>query len=97
MIIVLGSVLVKDGRIDEALEISQQHVERSRNEPGCIAHGVYLDSENSQRLVFVEKWSYQASLSQHFKESKSIEFVKNLEDFVSQAPEMSIYDTTQLK
>jgi len=51
MIIVLGSAIVKDGRIDEALKISQQHVNRSRNEPGCIAHGVHLNFENPQRLV----------------------------------------------
>ena len=29
MIIVLGSAVIKDGCIEEALEISQQHVERS--------------------------------------------------------------------
>ena len=97
MIIVLGSVIVKDGCIAEALKISQQHVDRSRNEPGCIAHGVHLDSENSQRLVFVEKWSDQATLSQHFKEPTSIEFVKKLKEIVTNTPEMSIYDATQLK
>ena len=97
MIIVLGSVIVKDGCIDEALKISQQHVERSRNEPGCITHGVHLDSENSQRLVFVEKWSDQASLTQHFKEPTSIEFVKQLKEIVANTPEMSIFDATQLK
>ncbi len=97
MIIVLGSVIVKDGRIDEALEISQQHVNRSRNEPGCIAHGVHLDFENSQRLVFVEKWSDQVSLSQHFKEPTSIAFVKEIKEIVTHSPEITIYDATQLK
>lgn len=97
MIIVLGSAVIKDGCIEEALEISQQHVERSREEPGCIAHGVHIDAENLQRLVFVEKWSDQAALSQHFKVAKSIEFVKALKDIVAQTPEMSIYDATQIK
>ena len=97
MIIVLGSVIVKDCCIDESLKISQQHVNRSRNEPGCIAHAVHLDSENSQCLVFVEKWSDQASLNQHFKEPTSIEFVKKLKEIVTNTPEMSIYDATQLK
>ena len=97
MIIVLGSVIVKDGRIDEALEISQQHVNRSRNEPGCIAHGVHLDVENSQRLVFVEKWSDQVSLTQHFKEPTSIAFVKEIKEIVTHSPEITIYDATQLK
>lgn len=97
MIIVLGNVIVKEGRLDEALEISQQHVNRSRNEPGCIAHGVHLDSENSQCLVFVEKWSDQLSLSQHFKEPTSIAFVKDIKELVTHSPEMTIFDATQLK
>lgn len=97
MIIVLGSVVVKDGCIDEALTISQQHVNRSRSESGCIAHGVHLDSENSLRLVFVEKWSDQASLSQHFKEPASIDFVHRLKEISAHEPDISIYDTIQLK
>ena len=97
MIIVLGSVIVKQGGIDEALEISQQHVNRSRCEPGCIAHDVHLDPEDPQRLVFVEKWSDQASLSQHFKKATSLEFVEKIRELVTKAPEMAVYDATQLQ
>lgn len=97
MVIVLGSIIVKEGRVEEALKISQQHVNRSRNEPGCIAHDVHIDSENPQRLVFVEKWSDHASLSLHFKESTSIEFVNKIKEIVTHSPEMTIYDATQLQ
>lgn len=96
MIIVLGSVIVKQGCVDEALEISQQHVNRSRREAGCIAHDVCLDPEDPQRLVFVEKWSDHASLSRHFKESTSLEFVEKIKELVTKAPEMAVYDATQL-
>ena len=50
VIIVIGSIVVKAGSVDDALKVSQQHVSRSRSEPGCIAHGVHIDSENPQRL-----------------------------------------------
>lgn len=97
MIIVLGSVIVKDGIIKEALRVSQQHVEHSRTEPGCIMHSVNIDSENPQRLVFVEKWLNHASLEQHFAQPTSIQFVKSLTQLVAQPPEMSIFDATQMK
>jgi len=97
MIIVIGSIVVKEGCVDKALKISQQHVDHSRSEDGCIMHGVHIDSENSQRLVFVEEWKDQASLSQHFVEPTSIEFVKKIEALVVKAPEMAVYDATQLK
>ena len=96
MIIVLGSIIVKEGCVEKALKISQQHVNRSRGEPGCIAHDVHIDSENSQRLVFVEKWSDQASLTQHFKEATSISFVNKIKEVVTNQPEMAVYDATQL-
>jgi hypothetical protein len=54
MIIVLGSVVVREGRVNEALSLSQEHVARSRAEPGCIAHAVHQDAENPLRLVFIE-------------------------------------------
>jgi ketosteroid isomerase-like protein len=63
MIIVLGSVVAHEGRRDEALALSEEHVARSRTEPGCIAHaaerlprvdndcrGLYKRSAASTRL-----------------------------------------------
>lgn len=97
MIIVLGNILVKRDKVDEALAVSQQHVHRSRGESGCIAHAVHIDSEDSQRLVFVEKWRDQESLSAHFKQPDSIEFVKALESLVVETPQMSIYEANQTK
>ena len=66
MIIVLGGVSIKEGRLVEALQISRAHVARSRLEPGCIEHGVHQDAENPGRLVFVERWESMASLQTHF-------------------------------
>ena len=40
MIIVLGSVVVRDGEFEKALVLSQEHVARSRREPGCVVGGL---------------------------------------------------------
>ncbi len=45
MIIVLGHVTVRPEPFDEVLRLSLQRVERSRAEPGCIAHAVHRDAE----------------------------------------------------
>jgi quinol monooxygenase YgiN len=96
MILVLGNVVVQDGRIAEALRISLEHVARSRAEPGCIAHAVHQDTENPQRLVFVEQWSDQAALAQHFTIPASRQFVRALGQLAAQPPAMSIYEAEQL-
>ena len=97
MILVLGSVVVQDGRVDEALRVSLEHVHRSRAEPGCVSHAVYRDAENSQRLVFVEQWSDQAALAEHFKVPASRQFVKALGALAAQPPAMTIYAAEQLQ
>ncbi len=56
MILVTGSILARKDTVDELLELSLEHVRRSRLEPGCLSHAVHRDAEEPLRLVFVETW-----------------------------------------
>jgi quinol monooxygenase YgiN len=96
MIIVIGSVLVREGRMDTALEEAQQHVQRSRTEPGCVSHAVHRDVENPQRLVFVEEWSDMATLQQHFQVPASRAFAKALQALSDEAPRMTLYESRRV-
>ena len=78
MVIVLASVRLKPGQVDDALALSRQHVARSRAEPGCLSHDVHRDSEDAQRIVFVERWADRAALAAHFQVPASRHFVKAL-------------------
>ncbi|WP_457389228.1 putative quinol monooxygenase [Roseateles sp. P5_E1] len=60
MILVLGHITAHPEHFEEVLQLSRQHVERSRAEPGCLVHAVHRDTENPLRLVFVEQWSDMA-------------------------------------
>ena len=91
MVIVWGSVIAAEGRLDELLEISLEHVRRSRREPGCIAHGAYVDTERGSRVVFFEKWESEAALRRHFAVPESGEFVRRAAALAEGAPEIEIY------
>jgi quinol monooxygenase YgiN len=97
MIVVIGSVTAQAGRLPEALTLSRQHVARSRAEPGCISHAVHHDSENAQRLVFVEEWSDRAALAQHFRVPESRAFVKALAALATEPPQIKIYEATPVQ
>ena len=97
MIIVLGSVVAQDGRITEVLSLSQEHVARSRAEPGCIAHAVHLDTENPLRLVFIEQWTSQAALWGHFKVPESRTFAKALAALAQEAPSIAMYEAAPIQ
>jgi quinol monooxygenase YgiN len=95
-VLVIGSVVVQPGRLREAIALSQEHVKRSRTEPGCKSHAVHQDTENPDRLVFVEHWSDQAALAQHFKVPASREFVRALSALAVGVPSMAIYEAAEL-
>ncbi len=92
MVIVLGSVVTREGCVDEALALSREHVARSRQEPGCLSHAVYLDPEHPRRLVFVEEWADQRSLWQHFVVPASRAFVESLTGLAAEPPSMKLFE-----
>ncbi len=96
MILVLGSVTVKSGQLAQALTLSQVHVKHSRAEHGCVWHSVNLDSENPDRLVFVEKWTNQDALLAHFESSTSVAFSKAIGELASIPPTIEVYAATQV-
>lgn len=96
MIVVLGSVLVMEGKVPAALAASLEHVHRSRLEPGCIEHGVNIDAEAPHRLVFVERWSSMEALKMHFAVPGSRAFVKAIAALASGPASMSIYEANEV-
>jgi len=97
MIIVLGSVTTSQGHLVEALALSHEHVARSRGEPGCLSHAVHQDTENPQRLVFVEQWSDQAALTRHFQVPASRAFVKALSALAIDPPKLEMYEVAKIE
>lgn len=96
MIVVLGSIVARDGCVPQVLALSHEHVNRSRAEPGCIAHAVHRDEENPLRLVFVEQWASQEALWEHFKVPASRSFAKSVAALASEVPSLAIYEATPI-
>lgn len=97
IILVTGSVTARPGNFDDALRLSTEHVSRSRTEPGCLAHAVYRDTENPDRLVFVEQWESMDALRAHFAVPDTRDFAKALAALSAGAPDLQIYDATERK
>ncbi len=96
MIIVTGKILARPQSAGVVRAISLEHVKRSRKEPGCIAHDVSVDAENSNRFIFVELWADKESLARHFALESSKGFVAALADKVAAAPEIRIFGTNEM-
>lgn len=96
MIIVTGTVLARDGYLDDVLSLAMAHVRRSRTEPGCISHAVYRDLDEPLRLQFVERWTDMAALKVHFAVPASGETVRAMAALCTERPSMQIYEANEV-
>ncbi|MEM7612679.1 MAG: putative quinol monooxygenase [Pseudomonadota bacterium] len=96
MIIIWGSVNTTHENRDAALALSHEHVRRSREEPGCLSHGAYVDSEDPNRIVFFEQWQDMDAVQVHFKVPASGAFVAALGKLATAPPTLELYDATPL-
>lgn len=97
MIIVTGSITAREGRFDEALALSREHVARSRGEPGCLSHAVHLDADHPRRLVFFEEWSDMAALQEHFAVPASRAFAQGVAALAEEPPRLKLYEAVELR
>ncbi len=97
MILVTGSILAREDTIDRLLELSLEHVQRSRQEPGCLSHAVHRDAEEPLRLVFVETWESRQALAVHFHVPASRAFVAAVAKLAAGPPTLSVYDATPIE
>jgi len=96
MIIITGHVLTNTENRDAIEAECVLHSQRSRDEPGCIAHNVHGDCEQPDRLVFVEKWQDRAALLVHFALPESSAFVRVISMLSTERPEMQIYEADEI-
>ncbi|MBX7222992.1 MAG: antibiotic biosynthesis monooxygenase [Blastocatellia bacterium] len=96
MLVVTGSVVAKPDHFEELFALSQEHVTRSRTEPGCLSHAVYRDPENPLRLVFVEEWADRMALLVHFGVQGSRDFAKSIKGMAAEPPELNVYEAERV-
>ncbi|NNC71390.1 MAG: antibiotic biosynthesis monooxygenase [Sphingomonadaceae bacterium] len=97
MIIVIGSAVAAPECAREVRERSLEHVQRSREEAGCIAHNVSVDCENPARFVFVEYWENMGALIAHFALEDSQAFVRDLRKLLAEDPVIEIFNAEQIE
>lgn len=94
MIIVTGSITASEATFDELLTLSLEHVRRSREEPGCLSHGVSRDVENPLRLVFFEQWSDMAAVKVHFGVTAAGDFARTAVALAEVPPTLELFEAS---
>jgi quinol monooxygenase YgiN len=96
VIIITGSILASEDSLEELRRLSVEHVVRSRQEPGCLSHGVHQDVENPLRLVFFERWANMDAVRAHFAVPESGAFVKRAGELAESTSDLELYQASPI-
>jgi quinol monooxygenase YgiN len=96
MIIVTGAVRARPETFEQVRELALQHVRRSREEPGCVSHDVYVDAENPLTLTFFERWADLDSLRRHFQVPASNAFMREIRKLADGGTAMQVYEVAEV-
>lgn len=80
-IVVLAKVYPKNGCKDSIIEISEELIEKTREEDGNIDYQLLMSS-NDDILTFVEKWKTLDDLKKHMASPHFQAFGEETKDFV---------------
>lgn len=65
MLKVIAEDFIKPEAIDLVLPLYQELVEKTKQEPLCIAYDLFIDQKDSGHFIFIEEWPDQAALDTH--------------------------------
>jgi quinol monooxygenase YgiN len=95
MIVVAGYVIASQENRAEMLRIGLEHVQRSRLEPGCVEHGIYVDAEDPMKLHFFERWADLGAIKAHFAVPESRAFAKAIRSLAADPGKMHVLEATR--
>ncbi|MBI1261977.1 MAG: hypothetical protein GC184_09650 [Rhizobiales bacterium] len=92
MIVVTGTVEVGEGSRDQAMALAVEVAQATRQEPGCISYGFYVDIENPQCFRIYEEWESEEALTRHFTMPHMVRFAEGMSDIDVSAMDISKFE-----
>lgn len=65
MLKVIAEDFIHTDRLEEVTPLYRELVEKTKQEPLCIAYDLFVDQKDPGHFVFIEEWPDQAALDAH--------------------------------
>lgn len=65
MLKVIAQDFIRPESIELVLPLYRDLVEKTRQEPACIAYDLFIDQKDPGHFVFIEEWPDRAALDAH--------------------------------
>ncbi len=91
MIIVTAKITTKPGERDKIISKSQDLIDSSRLDPGCISYNLYASTEDDNTLVMLEQWENPEVLESHMQTKHFKAFGAATENILAEEMDISVY------
>ena len=95
MIIVTATINTKPGERDKIISKSQDVIESTRLESGCISYELFASTEDDDVLMMFEKWESKEALELHKQTDHYNAFGQIIGNLIAKEIEVRIYFTEE--
>jgi len=86
-----AKVYIKPEKVESFLTATQELIEKSRAEEGCISYTLFQNPTDETSFLFFEEWRNQAAIDYHFETEHFINFGRMLDEYASVPPVITIF------
>lgn len=91
MIVIAGTVKVREDRREQAVAAALRLAEATRREPGCIDYRFSSDLADPTVFLIFEEWESEEALAKHFRTEHLQAFRAEMPGLVAEAPAIRRY------
>ena len=96
MIIVTATITAKPDERDNIILKSQNLIESTRLESGCISYNLYKSTENDDILLMHEQWENLETLETHMQTEHFKAFGAAIEDILARKLDIAVYSADKI-
>jgi quinol monooxygenase YgiN len=91
MIVIAGTIPVKQEKRDEAARVAAEVARATRREEGCLSYCFYSSVENPGTFLVFEEWESEDALARHFQTPHMKIFMEKIPALVAGAASIRKY------
>ena len=92
MFSIIAKLLIKEGKIDQALALIKELMKDVAQEKGCLLYTLNRDKKNPNTLVFMERYQDNEALKSHGQTPYIKDFFTKLAELLDGRPEITIME-----
>ncbi len=96
MIIVNATIAVKPGERDNIILKSNDLIESTRLEAGCISYNLFASTEDDDILVMFEQWDNFEDLESHMQTERFQAYIEAIEDMIDKDIDIAVYSADKI-